>query len=446
MTRCAIYDRVSTDIQVLDGISLEAQQSALIQYANERSYKIVDVYTDEGITARKKLENRKEFQRLMNDVRHDKIDIILVTKLDRWFRNIKDYHNTQSVLEAHNCNWKTIFEEYDTTTANGRFAINIMLSVNENECDRDSDRIKEVFKYKKSKGEWLGGKPPYGYMRDESQHLVKNPDTAPIVQEMFDLYFNNYSKRQTVQYILEKYSNTPAGSNLTKMFYREAYTGYRDGIQICEPFLSIVQFNKIKTVSDSRRWEKIEETYLFSSLIKCPHCHQKMIACTSEKKKPSGKTYRYKVYNCMSKWTEKHIKPCIYESTVEKYLINNINNEINKQIEFRERVKSETKPVDIKKIKLELSRLNMLFQKGRIDESYYDNEYDRLNIILNSHKKTGSNLEIFLDAFLGNWVSLYEELELEDKKTFWKEYIETIYLDEKSHKISGLKFCNGWYS
>lgn len=444
MIRCAIYDRVSTDIQVEEGISLDAQQSALIGYAKDHNYRIVDIYTDEGITARKKLENRKEFQRLMNDVKQNKIDIILVTKLDRWFRNVKDYHNTQAILEEHNCNWKTIFEEYDTSTANGRFAINIMLSVNENECDRDSDRIKEVFRYKKANGEWLGGKPPFGYMR-ENNRLVKNPDTAHIVQEMFDLYFVNYSKSKSVQYILDKYENTPAGSNLAKMFYREIYTGYRDGVQICEPFLTRSQFDKIQSVSDSRKYIATKEEYLFSSLIECPHCHQKLIARVSKKKKPSGKIYEYKTYNCSSKWTEKHVRPCIYESTIEKYLIENVNIELKKQLDFDDQIKSKKEPVNEKKLKAELGRLNILFQKGRIDENYYDVEYERIISILDSRDDNNENLVSFLSVFDGDWINIYNKLDFDRKKAFWKTYIDTIHLDEHSHKISGLKFCkSGW--
>lgn len=96
--RCALYDRVSTELQVRDGLSLDAQRRALTDYANAHGYEIVDYYSDEGITARKKMQNRKELLRLLEDVRADKIDLILVTKLDRWFRNIKDYHNTQAVL------------------------------------------------------------------------------------------------------------------------------------------------------------------------------------------------------------------------------------------------------------------------------------------------------------------------------------------------------------
>lgn len=193
--RCAIYDRVSTDIQVKEGLSLEAQRQALTDYAISHGYKIIGYYADEGITARKKMQNRKELVRLLHDVKSDKIDLILVTKLDRWFRNVKDYHNTQAILEAHNCNWKTIFEEYDTSTSNGRFAINIMLSVNENECDRDSDRIKTVFEYKKARKEHLNGRPGYGYIANKDKMLIKDPATQHIVEEIFRRYFSTYSKK-----------------------------------------------------------------------------------------------------------------------------------------------------------------------------------------------------------------------------------------------------------
>ena len=108
MIRAGLYIRVSTDEQALHGLSLDSQREALTAYAKEHNMQIVDIYADEGITARKALNKRLEFQRLMSDVKQGKIDLILVTKLDRWFRNIKDYHNTQDILEKHNCNWRTI--------------------------------------------------------------------------------------------------------------------------------------------------------------------------------------------------------------------------------------------------------------------------------------------------------------------------------------------------
>ncbi|MFI3202655.1 MAG: recombinase family protein, partial [Eubacteriales bacterium] len=119
MTRIAIYIRVSTEEQHLHGLSLQAQRKALEEYANQMNYTVIDYYADEGISARKPMKYRKELLRLLEDVKNHRIDMILVTKLDRWFRNIKDYNITEEILSAHNCYWKTIYENYDSSTANG---------------------------------------------------------------------------------------------------------------------------------------------------------------------------------------------------------------------------------------------------------------------------------------------------------------------------------------
>lgn len=81
-----------------------------------------------------------------------------------------------------------------------------MLSVNENECDRDSDRIKNVFDYKKKQREHLNGKPAYGYISVKKK-LVKDPETRHIVEDTFNHYFGCYSKNATIKYILGKYAN-----------------------------------------------------------------------------------------------------------------------------------------------------------------------------------------------------------------------------------------------
>lgn len=443
MIRCALYDRVSTDFQAEFGRSLETQIAALTEYANEHGYEIVGVYTDEALTARKNMQNRKELLRMLEDIRNDKIDLVLVTKLDRWFRNVKDYHNTQAILEEHNCNWKTIFEDYDTSTADGQLKINIMLAVAQNECDRTSARIKDVFRHKIENGEWLGGKPPFGYMRDSTQHLVKNPETSYIVDDMFNYYFTVYSKMRAVEYILDKYpGQVPAGSNLQKMFGREIYTGYRNGHKICEPFITREQYATIQKISESRRYPIHGEPYLFSGIIVCPHCKQKMCGRRANKKKPSGKVYQYKTYNCCSKYTFKHKRPVIYESTVERYLLENIQCALEQQIEFAEKQKNERakKKVNINKLKSELERLNILFQKGRITEAYYNSEYDRITDIINSQDTPVNSLLAHIDFFNGNWQELYNSLDYEHKRAFWKKYLEAIYLDENTHKISGIKF------
>ena len=90
---------------MIKGLSLEAQQESLEEYARERGWVIVGVYIDAAKTARKSLGKRTNFLRMLGDVKQDKVDLILFTRLDRWFRSVADYYKVMEILEAHNCGW-----------------------------------------------------------------------------------------------------------------------------------------------------------------------------------------------------------------------------------------------------------------------------------------------------------------------------------------------------
>ena len=445
--RCALYDRVSTENQVENGISLDTQKDALTEYAINHGYEIVGYYSDEGITARKKMQNRRELLRLLEDVKRDKIDLILVTKLDRWFRNIKDYHNTQSILEAHNCNWKTIFEDYDTSTSNGRFAINIMLSVNENECDRDSERIKSVFAYKKKNRELLSGAPAYGYITVDKK-LQKDPDTRHIVEDVINYYFTCYSKRHTIFYIQGKYGDdAPSEYKINRILGScKTYTGEMYGIQgYCEPYLTPEQYRKIQSVSDSKTYLHTNGVYLFSQLVRCPVCGVAMTGFVKKRKLKDGSYSLYKRYRCYKKFQNRHNSACISESVIEDYMINHVAQALNSRIyKIKDQQKTMSKG-NTEKIKAELSRLNILFQKGRISEEYYDEQYDLLDRKLkeeSAHQNLVS-LESYLNIqehFSGDWLNLYQKLDTKHKRAFWKNFIKEIHIDPKTHKISGFEF------
>lgn len=455
--RCALYDRVSTDLQVRDGLSLDAQREALTNYAKEKGYEIVGYYSDEGITARKKMKNRKELLRLLNDVKNDKIDLILVTKLDRWFRNIKDYHNTQAILEAHNCNWKTIFEEYDTSTANGRFAINIMLSVNENECDRDSDRIKEVFAYKRRNNEVLSGAHvSFGY-KVVDKKFVKDESTKHIVEDFFSYFFTTYSKRATVNYVMGKYGDdSPGEHTLQYMFKNPVYYGHAYGKDnFCENYITEEQFRKIKEISSLKIYKGDNRPYIFSGLIKCPICGHNFAGYKHKNVKKSGKTYIHPAYKCKQKERSRHL--CsggihIFESTVEKFLITSVPvrlREISESyVSFRLKMQQEigvNPEKEIEKINREISRLNILFQKGRIEEDYYDEQYEELSQKIADLKDlmqdvSETSYKPLFDAFSGNWQDVYSSLDPEHKRAFWHDKIAAIYINPDTHKLSGFEF------
>lgn len=443
MIRCAIYDRVSTERQVSEGLSLETQKADLTRYANEHGYYIVDYYADEGITARKKQSNRKDLMRLLDDVRADKIDIILVTKLDRWFRNVRDYHNTQAILEEHHCSWKTIYEDYDSSTADGQLKINIMLSVAQNECDRTSERIKAVFRHKWANGEVLSGMwAPYGYKVTDGR-IYKDENTREIVEDAYSFYFSCYSIRKTYFYITEKYAehpNPPTYNMIDRLFKNEKYTGKVNGVEnFCEGYITADQFRRIREISQAKTTSG-SHTYIFSSMILCPVCGSKLTGYQKRTKKPNGKIYINSGYRCCNKF-RRHNGPCISENVVERYMLENVVDVLESEIlSLKTRVIKRSDPS--KKLREEMNRLNILFQKGRISEEYYDRQYLDLEKQLSEIPRNLSpkDYSTLRKTFSGDWMAVYSSLDKEHKQAFWKSCIKDIYIDADTHKIKGFSF------
>lgn len=449
--RCAIYDRVSTEIQATSGLSLDTQKELLTEYAESHGYEIVGYYADEGLTARKKLQNRKDFQRLLADIQQDKIDLVLVTKLDRWFRNVRDYHNTQAILEEHHCNWKTILEDYDTSTADGQLKINIMLAVAQNESDRTSERIKVVFDHKRRNGEHLTGAAPYGYIT-ENKKLMKDPATKHIVEDLFQHYFLTFSKRKTIQYITEKYgAEAPSVYQANRILQNETYAGkYKDNLDYCEPYITLKQLDTIRSVCASRIHPSTYQVYLFSQLLICPACGAHLSGYVKKQKLKDGSVSLYKRYKCSNKFskvdhTGKSV--CVTESVVENYMLEHVYPELQHQlyqIKASRKTGSQKKNASLS-IRAEMDRLNIMFRKGRISEEAYDTEYGVLEKKLKEEQEKNKVVSVedythIREEFSGNWKNLYEKLDDEHKRAFWRRTIKEIRFDENTHKISGFQF------
>lgn len=444
--RCAIYDRVSTEIQAETGLSLDTQKELLTEYAVSHDYEIVDYYADEGLTARKKLQNRKDFQRLLNDVRQDKIDLILVTKLDRWFRNVRDYHNTQAILEEHHCNWKTILEDYDTSTADGQLKINIMLAVAQNESDRTSERIKVVFEHKRRNGEHITGKPAFGYMV-VNKKLQKNPDEQKIVEDFFDQYFGSMSKRKAIEYIQDVYGDrAPSPQAMDKFTKKEVYCGWRGSDHnYCDPYITPDQFRFMQEVCSSRTSYSSNEKYIFSQLMKCPCCGATMTGFVKKHKCSDGTISRYKRYRCSRKFDRHDNGICITESVIEDYLINHITGELDRKIyEIKSGGHSKNTIDPTPRIRSEMDRLNNIYMKGRISEEDYDRQYEALEKRLKTEQQkcteTVEDYGHIIKAFSGNWLDIYQALDPEHKNAFWKKVIKEIVLSKDTHKVDHVRF------
>ena len=135
--RILTYLRVSTEEQARNGESIADQRQALRKWAEQNGCVIVHEFADEGFSARKPYRSRPALCALLNAVERQEADAVVFTKLDRWFRNVRDYAKVQEVLERCGVFWMATLEDYETRTSAGRFKVNLMLSLAEHEADQD---------------------------------------------------------------------------------------------------------------------------------------------------------------------------------------------------------------------------------------------------------------------------------------------------------------------
>lgn len=442
MQRVALYIRVSTEEQALHGYSLEAQKQALTEYAQKNDLHIVDYYIDEGKTARKRYTKRKNFMRMMEDVQAGKIDIIVFVKLDRWFRNVRDYYKIQDILEQHNVNWKTIFEHYDTSTANGRLHINIMLSVAQDEADRTSERIKFVFADKLQRGEVVSGHMAFGY-RIEGKKLVVDPEQAEIVKDIFDYYLYRQSKYATVSYIEDKYGQMIRYNTISRMLKKRIYTGEYHGIpNFCDAIIDREVFEKVQEVLKSNvRVNKTRIVYVYSGLLRCPICGSSL---ASAKTKTSPGTYNIH-YRCSNRYHDKicSFNHIIGEKKIDEYLLANIEKQIENQItqyEFLSKPKSRNinKDREREKLKSKLEKLKDLYLDDLIDKNIYKRDYEEIHERLAKLEKRSSIQQLnipALKAFLSKDIKkIYDDMSRTEKQALWRSIIKEIHFETKTLK------------
>ena len=447
--RSAIYIRVSTAEQMVHGKSLQAQQECLERYAQEHNMTVAGIYADEGKTARKELKKRKAIHSLLLDVRAGEIDTILFWRLDRWFRNLSDFYKVQDVLDEYGVNWISVSEPgINMETRDGRLQLNVVLSIGQNEVDTTSERIRFVNEASIRQGKLIFGDAnmPLGYKADVvdgKKCMVKDPEAEAMVNDFF-LYFKTHqSKTGTVKYMQNTYGIDFSYSMLRTMLSSEFYKGTYRGFPYCPAYLTEQEWEDIQQIAH----KNIKQTpsgriYLFSSLMRCPQCGQLLCGtgCSSiiNRKTREKRTYCY--YRCNRAAIDKLCKNRhrVSQNLIEQYLLDNLEEEYRKYRmrceKIEEKKKKRKKSKTPEKLQRELERLNLLFQKDRIDWEYYNKEYDRIENELKElspiqpvEQRDYSHLEKILDT---NFKSMYGNLTPENRRAFWRSTLKEIHLKD----------------
>lgn len=447
--RCAIYIRVSTAEQMMHGKSLEAQKEYLVRYAKEYGMIVVGVYADEGKTARKELKKRKAIHSLLEDVKAGKIDVILFWRLDRWFRNMSDFYKVQDVLDEYGVRWISASEPgINMETRDGRLQLNVVLSIGQNEVDTTSERIKFVNEASIRQGKVIFGDKnmPTGYMVgivDGQKRMVKNPDEEDLVSAFFDYFEKHQSKQGTLRYIQQNFDPEFSHTMLRTMLASEFYKGTYRGIPYCPAYLSEDRWARIQKISNRNvKHTPSGRVYLFTGLIRCPGCGQLLAGTGSSsiinRKTKEKRSYCY--YRCNRAMIDRLCsnRHRMSQNLLEKYLLDNLETEYKKYRIRCEKIEEQKAKIrktrTPEKLQNELERLNLLFQKGRVQWEYYSSEYDRiekeireLSTIRPEPERDFTYLEELLQADLG---TIYAKLTPENRRAFWRSTIREIHLNE----------------
>ena len=137
-----------------------------------------DHYDDGGISGGT-LE-RPALKRLLADIEADKLDIILVYKIDRLSRSMLDFLNLVETFDRRNVTFVSITQSFDTRSPMGRLVLNVMLSFGQFEREVTGERIRDKVAASRKKGMWMGGWTPLGYEVQDRKLIVHNADAETV--------------------------------------------------------------------------------------------------------------------------------------------------------------------------------------------------------------------------------------------------------------------------
>lgn len=327
MRKTALYIRVSTEAQAEEGYSIEAQKEMLSSFCKMKGIKVYEFYIDGGFTGSN--IDRPELQRLVSHVKNNKIDKVVVYKIDRLSRSQKDtLYLIEDIFSMNNTEFISLNENLDTSTPIGRAMLGIMSAFAQLERETIRERTRIGMKERVKSGLWMGGgRVPFGYDYNKNKGiLVKNKDSEKVVQ-IYDLFLKGYSLQKIANMLGLKYEKLAAQiitrkTNAGYICYNgEEYRGQHEPIVTLDTYAQAMEILKERSVK-----KIVDSEHLLQGILYCGKCGAKMryqkwgkkgykMYCYSQQK---YKMYLVKDPNCdnLKVWADD------IEDTVVKDLLN----------------------------------------------------------------------------------------------------------------------------
>lgn len=215
--KVALYTRVSTDDQ-----NSTIQISKLKEYCKFKAWKIHDIYNDQGLSGRN--SKRPEFRRLLKDAGKRKFQGVLVWKLDRFGRSMKDLINSINYLQERQIRFLSMTDHIDTDTASGELLLHVLCSVAHFESRVISERVKASYEWAKENGVLMGRQRKIPTQTD-IKRMKKQYKAGLSIEEIASL--NDFNFSSTRQKLIEKGIHKPARNTkrarYSKLKWRHEY-------------------------------------------------------------------------------------------------------------------------------------------------------------------------------------------------------------------------------
>ena len=252
--RAAIYTRVSTEDQAKEGFSLDAQLDKLRSYCNARDWEIGGEYIDDGYSGRN--AKRPAYCRMIEEM--EKWDTILVLKMDRIHRNSKNFMVMMEYLKQKEKEFVSMSESLDTSTAMGRFVMNIIQGIAQLESEQIGERVYIGMEQKaKTNGGVLGFNIPYGYYYSDGFLSINREETI-VVENIYTWYKNGRSMGEISKMLNDAKVPTKMGGiwakkTISRILKNPLYCGYLHWQEYIyrsghNPIVDVADFNDIQDV------------------------------------------------------------------------------------------------------------------------------------------------------------------------------------------------------
>jgi site-specific DNA recombinase len=414
--KVAIYIRVSTEDQAKEGYSLEVQREYLEAFAKREGLEIFKVYQDDGISGYS--AERPALKELLKDAQEKRFDLVLVYKIDRFSRNLKDLLNLVDELSSSGVGFKSATEPFDTTTSAGKLMFQQLGSFAEFERNRIAERVFPGMVKGVQQGNWQGARyAPYGYKYTKEKKLLEiDEEETKVVKLIYTMFLCDKSICGITEYLTRKgYRNRKGNIFSTKLIgdilKNRIYTGklvwnvhYYDKTQKTkkgykyvknppekviisqgkhQPIISEEDFNLAKEKLKERRFERKRKAsdYPLSGILYCAKCNHRYLGLTSISNHRTGAKKRW--YRCMGPYRSfircknKSVKADEIESEVAEILETLLKNDKLKMSRWMNvtaanfPVFAESAKTDLEKVKNRLE--NNLKKQSKLTDAYLEN-------------------------------------------------------------------------